>query len=165
MDPFQFVCPHCATRLRIREKLLLGRQIACPECRGALLIVKNGDALAVERVAGARPSEGDRTQPRRAPPGRDGGKQPRAAGPAAATAIAQQSSGTMRPAAQEAPSSAGLPPAAGAQVVWWRRPLVLAWTGAGVCAAALAWYALVGVLNRDSHHTTTAQGSAEDAQP
>ena len=50
MDPFHFSCPHCSSRLRVREKLLVGRQVDCPECGDTLLIVDRGGELGVERV-------------------------------------------------------------------------------------------------------------------
>src|SRR5262245_60646996 len=50
MDPFHFVCPHCSSRLRVREKLLVGRHIDCPECRRTMLIVNGQDGLGVEPV-------------------------------------------------------------------------------------------------------------------
>lgn len=50
MDPFHFACPHCSSRLRVREKLYLGRHIDCPECRQTLLIVEGKEGLGVERI-------------------------------------------------------------------------------------------------------------------
>jgi DNA-directed RNA polymerase subunit RPC12/RpoP len=50
MDPFHFACPHCSSRLRIREKLLVGRQIDCPECSQTLLIVEQKGELDVRPV-------------------------------------------------------------------------------------------------------------------
>src|SRR5262245_31532862 len=51
MDPFHFSCPHCSSRLRVREKLYVGRQVDCPECGDTLLIVDLAGELGVERVA------------------------------------------------------------------------------------------------------------------
>src|SRR5579863_6020926 len=51
MDPFHFACPHCSSRLRVREKLFVGRQVDCPECGNHLLIVERPDGLGVECVA------------------------------------------------------------------------------------------------------------------
>jgi DNA-directed RNA polymerase subunit RPC12/RpoP len=50
MDPFHFSCPHCSSRLRVREKLYVGRQVDCPECGDKLLIVDREGDLGVERV-------------------------------------------------------------------------------------------------------------------
>jgi hypothetical protein len=50
MDPFHFACPHCSSRLRVREKLLVGRHIDCPECGDLLVIVERPDGLGVERI-------------------------------------------------------------------------------------------------------------------
>lgn len=50
MDPFHFACPHCSSRLRVREKLYVGRQVDCPECGDLLLIVERPDGLGVERI-------------------------------------------------------------------------------------------------------------------
>jgi hypothetical protein len=50
MDPFHFSCPHCSSRLRVREKLYVGRQVDCPECGDTLLIVDRAGDLGVERV-------------------------------------------------------------------------------------------------------------------
>src|SRR5579863_1998355 len=63
MDPFHFVCPHCSSRLRVREKLYLGRQVDCPECGQALKIVEGKEGLeaqAVERQAASRPEAAGR---------------------------------------------------------------------------------------------------------
>jgi hypothetical protein len=66
MDPFHFACPHCSSRLRVREKLLVGRQIDCPECGDLLVIVERSDGLGVERIerppAAATPSPRDKEQ-------------------------------------------------------------------------------------------------------
>jgi hypothetical protein len=50
MDPFHFACPHCSSRLRVREKLFVGRHVDCPECGDLLLIVERAGGLGVERV-------------------------------------------------------------------------------------------------------------------
>jgi DNA-directed RNA polymerase subunit RPC12/RpoP len=50
MDPFHFACPHCSSRLRVREKLFVGRHVDCPECGDTLLIVDRAGELGVERV-------------------------------------------------------------------------------------------------------------------
>jgi hypothetical protein len=50
MDPFHFSCPHCSSRLRVREKLYVGRQVDCPECGDSLRIVDRAGDLGVERV-------------------------------------------------------------------------------------------------------------------
>ncbi|MGE5190882.1 MAG: hypothetical protein ACM3U2_00155 [Deltaproteobacteria bacterium] len=50
MDPFHFACPHCSSRLRVREKLYVGRQVDCPECGDTLRIVERKGELAVERA-------------------------------------------------------------------------------------------------------------------
>src|SRR5258708_1498342 len=50
MDPFHFACPHCSSRLRVREKLYVGRHVDCPECGNALLIVERAGKLGVERI-------------------------------------------------------------------------------------------------------------------
>ena len=46
MDPFHFACPHCSSRLRVREKLYVGRHVDCPECGDALLIVDEDKKIA-----------------------------------------------------------------------------------------------------------------------
>ena len=51
MDPFHFTCPHCSAPLRVREKLLVGRQIDCPECGRPLVIADRAGELAAEPVA------------------------------------------------------------------------------------------------------------------
>jgi DNA-directed RNA polymerase subunit RPC12/RpoP len=50
MDPFHFACPHCSSRLRVREKLYVGRQVDCPECGQFLLIVEQSGELGVRAV-------------------------------------------------------------------------------------------------------------------
>src|SRR5579872_2934192 len=50
MDPFHFACPHCSSRLRVREKLYVGRQVDCPECGQSLLIIEQSGELAVRAV-------------------------------------------------------------------------------------------------------------------
>ena len=51
MDPFHFACPHCSSPLRVREKLLVGRQVECPECGEPLVIVERAGQLAAEPAA------------------------------------------------------------------------------------------------------------------
>src|SRR5258708_8519263 len=51
MDPFHFACPHCTSPLRVREKLLVGRQVECPECGQALVIVERAGKLLAEAAA------------------------------------------------------------------------------------------------------------------
>jgi hypothetical protein len=50
MDPFHFACPHCSSRLRVREKLFVGRHVDCPECGQSLLIVEQKGELAVQPI-------------------------------------------------------------------------------------------------------------------
>ena len=50
MDPFHFACPHCSSRLRVREKLFVGRQVDCPECGQSLLIVEQKGELDVRPI-------------------------------------------------------------------------------------------------------------------
>ena len=50
MDPFHFACPHCSSRLRVREKLYVGRQVDCPECGQFLLIVEQSGELGVRAI-------------------------------------------------------------------------------------------------------------------
>ncbi len=50
MDPFHFACPHCSSRLRLREKLYVGRQVDCPECGQVLLIVDDKGELAARPI-------------------------------------------------------------------------------------------------------------------
>jgi hypothetical protein len=68
MDPFHFACPHCSSPLRVREKLLVGRQVECPECGEPLVIVERAGQLAAEpagkKVAADRPvAAGPPTEP------------------------------------------------------------------------------------------------------
>ena len=50
MDAFHFACPHCSSRLRVREKLYVGRQVDCPECGQTLLIVEQSGELGVRPI-------------------------------------------------------------------------------------------------------------------
>src|SRR5688572_19689577 len=52
MDTFHFCCCHCAARLRIRDRLYVGRQIHCPECKRSLLLVEIDGELRVKPVVG-----------------------------------------------------------------------------------------------------------------
>src|SRR5262245_47724912 len=56
MDPFHFACPHCSSRLRVREKLYVGREVVCPDCGNWLLIVEEGGELAARPLAGKGPA-------------------------------------------------------------------------------------------------------------
>lgn len=42
-------CPHCSTRLRVRDRIHVGRPLPCPECRQPLLVVETPDGLSVTR--------------------------------------------------------------------------------------------------------------------
>ena len=57
MDPFHFACPHCSSRLRVREKLYVGRQVDCPECGQFLLIVEQSGELGVRAIERTAESE------------------------------------------------------------------------------------------------------------
>lgn len=52
MDPFHFSCPHCSSRLRVRDPMSLGRPVHCPECHQRLKITEGKTGLFAERVAG-----------------------------------------------------------------------------------------------------------------
>jgi hypothetical protein len=52
MSVIQAQCPHCATRLRLRDGSFLGRVIPCPDCRQPLLVTRN--ALDVIECVPAR---------------------------------------------------------------------------------------------------------------
>lgn len=66
MDALHFACCHCSARLRIRDRLYLGRQIPCPECRRPLMLTEvNGELrvtpfsdTALERVSPAQAAIG-----------------------------------------------------------------------------------------------------------
>jgi hypothetical protein len=55
MDPFHFTCCHCGVRLRMRDRLFVGRQVNCPECRRSLLVSESAGKLVVGPVARATP--------------------------------------------------------------------------------------------------------------
>lgn len=38
----RFHCPHCSAILRIRDRMYVGRQVNCPDCRGPITIVSDG---------------------------------------------------------------------------------------------------------------------------
>ena len=38
MSVSSFVCPHCNTLLRIRDKVFIGKEIGCPQCSGMVLV-------------------------------------------------------------------------------------------------------------------------------
>lgn len=45
MEPFLFHCPHCQSKLRVKDPLSLRRQTRCPECRLAIVIVEKGGSF------------------------------------------------------------------------------------------------------------------------
>jgi DNA-directed RNA polymerase subunit RPC12/RpoP len=117
MDPFHFSCPHCSSRLRVREKLYVGRQVDCPECGDKLLIVDREGDLGVERVE-RRPAD----------------KKGVAAKDSGATAVvAAASAGTSTP---------GLPVPPPGRLQWFladrRRSLVALGAAAAVSVALIA---------------------------
>lgn len=59
MDAFQFTCPHCSGRLRLRQRMFVGRQVNCPDCDQPLLITEQKGELAVEIVAATSPGSGE----------------------------------------------------------------------------------------------------------
>lgn len=127
MDPFHFECPHCSSRLRVREKLYLGRQIDCPECGQALKIVEGKEGLeaqAIEHQTAAKPAAPERK---------------RKGAPAAAEADRRSSpdapapSATAVGAAQPQAAPAAAEPAAPIDPLW-RRPAVIVGAGAAVLA-------------------------------
>lgn len=47
MQPTSTACPHCSTVLRIRDRKLVGRRIACPECAAGIEVVDNAGSFSV----------------------------------------------------------------------------------------------------------------------
>ena len=53
---YEFPCPKCQARLRLRDRALLGREMPCPDCGRRMRIEKKGDGLqAVIATAGLEP--------------------------------------------------------------------------------------------------------------
>lgn len=53
---YEFPCPNCQARLRLRDLGLLGREMPCPDCGTRLKIVRKGDGLqGVVATAGLEP--------------------------------------------------------------------------------------------------------------
>lgn len=61
MDAFEFTCPHCSGRLRVRQRMFVGRQVNCPDCNQPLLITEHKGQLAVEPVAVPSPARVENT--------------------------------------------------------------------------------------------------------
>lgn len=147
MDPFHFECPHCSSRLRVREKLYLGRQVDCPECGQALKIVEGKEGLAaqaIEREATARPAAAGRKRK---------GSQPTAEGDRLANPDAPAQSATA--AAQQPASPATAEPTAAPDPVWRRRPVI---AGAGGAVAILTILTLAFVF----FHRSEESGIPDD---
>ena len=106
MDPLQFACPHCNARLRVRDKLYVGRTVACPECRERLVVVQDQKrtGVTIERVAAVAPVE--------APVGARS-ESHREAVISTDTSLGKQ-------------SSVGPPQLKIEKSAWWRRPLAIA---------------------------------------
>ena len=50
METFNFICLHCSSPLRVRDRMFIGRQIGCPECGQLLQIVETPAGFSVEVV-------------------------------------------------------------------------------------------------------------------
>lgn len=118
MEPFRFTCPHCNSLLRLREKMFVGRQVHCPECANALVIIQGSHGLAVEKITVSAPN---RASDLRNHPVSD--LSPPQAG--------------RRGKLLDAPV-VGIPPA----IPWWKTPRVIAWGVAGGCALIAATFVI-----------------------
>ncbi|MBI5758262.1 MAG: hypothetical protein HZA46_07080 [Planctomycetales bacterium] len=66
MPDSPLTCPYCSTRLRVRERIHVGRPVNCPECRQTLVFVETAGELSVTKMdrelvnlANRRPAVGD----------------------------------------------------------------------------------------------------------
>lgn len=157
MDPFHFACPHCSSRLRVREKLYVGRQVDCPECGQSLLIVEEKGELGVKRIE--RPPQPAATSGARtaAPAGERTGNRPQST---AAAKPAEQRGSTALKAATGAP----LPATSAAELVSQstRRPrgILIAAGIAGVALVLLGIAYLVRPASPDLATNATRPGGA-----
>jgi hypothetical protein len=184
MDPFHFACPHCSSRLRVREKLYVGRQVDCPECGQFLLIVEQSGELGVRAIE--RKAEPASTSASEKAPGKQTGKHRPAELPAPAgsglgstanapTAASAAGKGTSTPAKSapgtlnSCPSTSGAaaiasPVASGAQRPASSRRRTSILTAAALVAAlgliAVAFYASSDTDSlRDGLHHDAGGGS------
>jgi hypothetical protein len=49
MSDAPLTCPHCSTRLRVRDRIHIGRSIPCPDCEQPLLVIDTPEGLSVTR--------------------------------------------------------------------------------------------------------------------
>jgi hypothetical protein len=61
MQTYEFHCPHCGSRLRLKDRMLAGRTVPCPDCRQLVAVVAAADGTLTGRVAAA--PEGSRDTP------------------------------------------------------------------------------------------------------
>lgn len=62
-------CPHCATRLRVRDQSFVGRTIHCPDCTLPLEIVRAADGGVIGRPTESAAAGEHRAAPLASPPG------------------------------------------------------------------------------------------------
>lgn len=66
MSDAPLTCPHCSTRLRVRDRIHIGRSIPCPECRQPLLVVDTPDGLTVTQGSSMAATDGQSATNRKA---------------------------------------------------------------------------------------------------
>src|SRR5579863_492668 len=123
MDPFHFACPHCSSRLRVREKLYVGRQVDCPECGQLLLIVDEKGELAArpverknspppsaahEKLVGKVPENASQNTPKKA-----SGKHQSTGQPTTSGGVAVPQAKSLSPISEAATASATAKPLSG----------------------------------------------------
>lgn len=166
MDPFHFSCPHCFSRLRVRDPLSVGREVDCPECGKFLLVVEQANAegqrelhvtsapeptpliLDIDRPARPDLLRDPNSMSSRVRANRPNKMDARATGPRA-------SSGPNLN--RQSPSASERLPIP--QTVGWRRPFVVAWLITGGCAAILLGYVFLNARGSSSHGPPASDGA------
>lgn len=135
MDPIQISCPHCSTRLRVRDAISIGREVDCPECRSLLLIAPAAQGYSVTRVERQAPSDPASGKTRAAPSLESpksavGTKSDKSSRPG--TAASKRRNRPKKP----------LPGPAARVLAFLLQPLVLAWIATGCVAFGGLTYVL-----------------------
>ncbi len=50
MQTYEFHCPHCGSRLRLKDRMLAGRTVPCPDCRQPVAVVAAADGTLTGRL-------------------------------------------------------------------------------------------------------------------
>jgi Alpha-aminoadipate carrier protein LysW-like, globular domain/Protein of unknown function (DUF1559) len=150
MHVSRFSCPHCSTQLRIRDRMYVGKIVACPDCSQQFEIVSDGPKKLAARKSGTpRDSDGPKADRKRGDSRPDRGKKKKRNRKAAGKAVAGPTTKVSR---------------WGRIGTFLRNPVTVCWIVAVMATATIVGMILVRNANRsDDGESRTATNSDDDS--